>query len=404
MQVVEEITEPSPRTEALASRAIRIVLGSTLLLIAALYITLLVTMTGNFMVLQPGMYTDLCRLFDRGANVVVLLGVIYFGLNLLAAPKKPAVFLRRFGLDVNSVVSRVIRKGLGRQFRFVTLDDGRFPAVDIPAFERWASRLGPPIIAILVVMAALTARQSYSQQYSSNGAYAQTAAQMSAVMGFWVGLLWILIMLAWIHTLRVRRMSRYAISTESQLQRFLFDMRLLDRWRLRLSLLRPQAIVAKVTDSFWQQCVSNVAKQFGIAVIDISEPTLNLQWEIEYLRKAEVRCVFIAEKSRLQSWIAESQDPTTTAREGITNLVGEDSVLLYQGDQKLGGAAFRRALQLLLRKAGKGLPRRARAIAFPLIDRLWRTSVAIIFHAFILFVALVTGVMLGWLVFAGTAS
>ena len=405
MHVVEQIPETQIRMESLASKIVRISLGVILLTMAALYVLLLVALTTDIMVLHPGIYTTGCRLFMRTRNVAILIFIIYVGLNLLSTRKHSVVFLRRFGLDVNSVVSRVIQKGLGRRFRFVTLDDGKFPAVDVPALERWAGRLGPPVIAALVVLGALVARQSLSQQHSSNGAYAQTAAQMSAVMGYWVAIFWTLVMLAWVHLRRVRLKSRYDIRREGQLTSFLLDIRTLDRWRLRLSFLGPEAVVAKVSDSLWQRCVSDVSELLGLVLIDVSDPTPNLQWEIERSRGEALRCVFIAERSRLQSWVGNTPDPAAaTAGEAVAKLIGEDRVLVYEGDQKLGGASFRRSLQQLLREACREMPRRNPGKRFPWVDRLWRLSLAVIFHAFVLFVALASGALLGMFVFYGTAA
>jgi len=404
VQTVEQVPKTKLRTESRAGHALRIVLGLTLLTIAALYILALIEVTSYLIVTQVGMYSNSCRLFLRTRNVAFLVAIIYLGLNLLATPKKPVLFLRRFGLDLNSVVSRVIRRGLGRQFRFVTLDDGRFPAIDIPALERWATRLGPPVIAIAVVLGALAARDDFSHRGSSNGAYGQAAAQMIAAMGYWIAIFWTLVMLAWVHSLRMRRKSRYGIRNEEQLRAFLFETRLLGRWRLRLSLLRPQAVVAKVSDSLWQQCVSQVAEQVGMVLIDISEPTPNLQWEIERLRTAALQCVFIAERSRLQCWFGGDRDSSmTTAGASVARLVADDCVLLYQADHKLGGASFRPSLQQLLRKAAKQAPPQ-KVIKFPLMDRLWRMSISAIFHGFILFTAMASGAILGMLVFLGTAT
>lgn len=406
MQIVEQIPETKIRMENRASKVVRISLGVILLAVAALYVFALIELTTDVMVLRPGIYTTACRLFMRTRNVAILIFIIYVGLSLLSTRKHSVLFLRRFGLDVNSVVSRVIQKGLGRRFRFVTLDDGRFPAVDIPALERWAGRLGPPVIAALVVLGALATRQSLSQQHSSNGAYAQTAAQMSAVIGYWVAIFWTLLMLAWIHLRRVRRKSRYDIRRGGQLTSLLLDIRTLDRWRLRLSFLGPEAVVAKVSDSLWRKCVSDVSELLGIVLIDVSDPTPNLQWEIERSRGEAQRCVFIAERSRLQSWIGGgTHDPAAaTAGEAVAKLIGEDRVLVYEGDQKLGGASFRRSLQQVLREACRELPRRNSGKRFSLVDRLWRISLAVIFHAFVLFVALASGALLGMIVFYGTAA
>jgi hypothetical protein len=405
MQLAEQVAETHVSIGHRGGRALQIAVGLTLLAIAALYILILIEFTTDMMVLHPGIYTTPCRLFIRTRNVAFLVVLMYLGLNLLATRKRPVLFLRRFGLDINSVVSRVIQKGLGRQFRFVTLDDGRFPPLHIPAFERWATRLGPPAIAVVVVLGALAARKTLSAHPASNGATQVTAAQMSLVMGYWIAILWTLLMLGWIHLLRIHRKARYKIQTDAQLNGFLFDTQHLGRWRVRLSWLRPQAVVAKVSDSLWRRCVLAVAAQCGIALIDVSDPTPNLQWEIEQSRAMALQCVFIAERSHLQSWVRAGENaPGAGARERIRELIGDDCVLLYRSDHKLGGAWFRRSLQQLVRKASNQLPRRSRAMHFPLIDRLWRMSLAAIFHAFVLFLALASGALLGVFVASWTQT
>jgi hypothetical protein len=234
-------------------------------------------------------------------------------------------------------------------------------------------------------------------------------------------------MLAWAHSLQMRRKSRYHIRNDRQLYAFLYDLRLLGSWRLRLSLLRPQAIVAKLSDSLWQHCVSAVSEQVAIVLIDISDPTPNLQWEIEHSRRAALRCVFIAESGRLRSWMesghqsaigtvdasSSARDPSPdivapsngaagSAAESVAQLLGDDWVLLYDGDQRLGGASFQRGLRQLLLKASAQPPQRSTGITVPLMDRLWRLSLAAIYHGLIFFVAMASGVFVGTLLTAAT--
>lgn len=416
MQVQEHISETRIKGRW-RRRGPQIAVGIVLLLMVGLYLAFLVEFTTDTMVLQPGIYTAPCRFFTRTRNVAFAIGLVYLGLNLLASRKRPVLFLRRFGLDVNSVVSRVIRKGLGRQFRFVTLDDGRFPAIDIPALERWTTRLGPPVLAVVLVIGAVAAQARFASQPSSNGAYEQTAAQMSFLMAYWVAIFWVLLMLAWMHSLQMRRKSRLQVRNGSQLAKLLFEVGRLGQWRLRLSLLCPQAIVAKVTNSLWQECVSSVSARCGMVLIDLSEPTENLSWEVEHSRQAGLNCVFIAEKKRLESWARAMLAPVpgsnveddggganATAAERIGRFVEDDCVLVYDGEQKLGGAAFQRSLRALLHRASAEATRTGRGTRMPLADRLWRVSVATIYHGLVLLAAVVSGIVLGVVVQALTTE
>jgi uncharacterized protein (DUF1501 family) len=114
--------------------------------------------------------------------------VAMLGLTLMARPKKPILFLRRFGLDVNSVASRVIRKEQGGGFRFVTLDDGRFPPLGIPALQRWAFRLGPLAISVAIIAIASAAGTYYAHP-GSNDAQGGLARQICLALGYWDALL-----------------------------------------------------------------------------------------------------------------------------------------------------------------------------------------------------------------------
>jgi len=400
MQVVEHIERSTRSWGERLKRASLIALGLALLALGASYVLMLVVVTPSGIVLYPEMYTSPCNLFDRTRNVALLAGVIYLGLNIMSTPKRPVLFLRRFGLDVNSVVSRVIRAGLGRRFRFVTLDDGRFPPLDIPAFERWGSRLGPPIVAAIVTAGALAVRAEYSHKGDSGGYYATATGVMAAVTGYWIGMFWVLVVLAWAHSLKVRWRSRFRIQTEYQLSAFHAYVRRLGLWRFRLTLLQPQAVIAKVSDALWQRSIAAISDELGLVLIDISDPTSNLHWEIERARKAGIQCVFIAEQASLRAWLEYGPEaPDSSLRADIIKFVGEDLVLTYHGHESLGGARFRRSMAELLRAAIKSSPKRRSSARFEIFDRIWWASVRVAYHGSILAVALLSGTLIGFFTF-----
>jgi hypothetical protein len=70
--------------------------------------------------------------------------------------------------------------------------------------------------------------------------------------------------------------------------------------------------VLTVNSAVWQQTVIGMADICAIPLIDISEPTQNVMWEIEELtRRFGDRCVFIGAHGRLQQLIAREADDLT---------------------------------------------------------------------------------------------
>jgi hypothetical protein len=52
------------------------------------------------------------------------------------------------------------------------------------------------------------------------------------------------------------------------------------------------AVVLRVASNIWRQTVSRIASVSSVALIDVSEPTGNLIWEIEELtRRSQTKCV-----------------------------------------------------------------------------------------------------------------
>jgi len=67
--------------------------------------------------------------------------------------------------------------------------------------------------------------------------------------------------------------------------------------------------VLTVNSAVWQQTVSAMADICEVPLIDISEPTANVLWEIEELqRRFGDRCVFIGAYSRLQDLVSDERD------------------------------------------------------------------------------------------------
>jgi hypothetical protein len=104
----------------------------------------------------------------------------------------------------------------------------------------------------------------------------------------------------------------------------------------------PQLVVLRVASSVWRQTVSRFASMSSLALIDVSEPTEHLIWEIDELRtRTRTKCVFICEHRRAEE-IASS--PTQPFDGHAARLLEMEEILAYTTDKR-GRRRFARALR-----------------------------------------------------------
>ena len=404
-QISRQLELPRLSLGSTVRRLVGVLCGFALLTFSAhhlyqIVLTNIEDMPVQVVLYAQGPYFRPCFLLGQLFQFFEGLVVAIVGLTLIALPKKPILFLRRFGLDVNSVVSRVIRKKLGGRFRFVTLDDSRFPPLAIPALQRWAFRLGPLIISVAVIASAVYFGTYYGSHPGSNFAQGELARQIHFALDYWVAVLAGLMFFAWTHSLLVRRRAHKTIRTPLAMEKLLHEVELLGSLLLRLRVLAPHAMVANVSDELWRQCVSDIAARVPIILFDLSEPTSNLLWEIEHAQQAGLHGVFIAEAQRFEGWhgrLTESEPDGPANR--VAQLVGDRAVLLYDCQQKFGGELFGANLRKSLLSALQAECMWRLRKRLPMMGRVWHNSMAAAKYGFALLISLLAGALLGVLVF-----
>ena len=105
----------------------------------------------------------------------------------------------------------------------------------------------------------------------------------------------------------------------------------------------PQLVVLRVASSVWRQTVSRFASVSSLALIDVSEPTENLIWEIEELRdRTRTKSVFICEHRRAEEITSASSSRPFDGH--VARLLELDEILAYTTDRR-GRRRFARALR-----------------------------------------------------------
>jgi hypothetical protein len=86
----------------------------------------------------------------------------------------------------------------------------------------------------------------------------------------------------------------------------------------------------------------------SVALVDVSEPTDNLLWEIQELTSSHSRCVFICRHDRaLEIAAAASTSSTSTFDDDMGRLLEMEQILAYTTD-RAGRKRFARALRATL--------------------------------------------------------
>jgi hypothetical protein len=294
-----------------------------------------------------------------GATLLAL----WLGLTLIRGRRRMGLYLRKFGFaESTRTVSKALRGSIGRAMRLVTLDDDQVTAIGAGRGRRllaglvWvaAAGLGAYLVYFLVGggFRADEARNTADNLANSRGA-AQTfgAAIGSAIINALILLTYVamicllgMFMIAGFRGYRAaRRAERAAESALSQRHDVGRAARQLREVSKRI--LAPRLMVVRVPTAFWQEAIRGLAEVCDVVIIDVSQPTDALLWEVQNIKPLfDGRWILVGAADR----IAPLADPDT-ARSGtpqglLARLIDGEKVLAY-GASRADRAEFGRALR-----------------------------------------------------------
>ena len=332
------------------------------------------------------------------------------GLRLVRGARTSALFLRRFGYtDATRAVTFAVLKTIGRTWRLVTLDDKQTEALGIPAASKWfffgshalmrlvlapfqIFRFYP--LALAIVIGVIVIDVGRVALWPSPGVTIERVAtnyfeilevllsrrlpvdalQMNLPGVFALFLIvmgWPLVVLpsiatavppwVWLVALAVFVYVAFSIDVvrEADKGRTREVKHEADIWQAlhhvseaSQRLLAPRLFVLRVDSSIWHETVSRFARKASVALIDISEPSPHLLWEVEELTlRTKTPCVFIGEYARVAPLADDDvRSNAELSFPQLALLLGEHEVLAYTTDGA-GQRRFARALRGKLQQA-----------------------------------------------------
>jgi hypothetical protein len=370
-------------------------------------------------VFEPGFPLRRIEAAFAASVFIAILGLKY-GRRLVRGRRSSVLFLRRFGFDGSmQVVTYAVANSIGVSWRLVTLDDDEIAPVGVDTTSRLVFSAGERLTAlakfagkgvmvgfqwtisamwgVVALQAALIAYSGTWHRAMTDGTVDRYARIFGSVMErripveyfgltlpgafailataaafLFVGL--IVVFFSLLALLPLIGIVVFASSSAEALHKAeagktarVMEAKDIDAAVHTISnrgreTFAPRLVVLRVASAVWQPTVSALADAASATIIDISELTENIAWELSELQRAGSldRCIFIGEADRV---VLPAEGGATPAGAGslesrVAAVIGDRPVLAYATNRK-GMRRFTRALYGML----LDVPSTANAIA-----------------------------------------
>ena len=331
---------------------------------------------------------------------VTALGLV-IGLRLLRGKRKLVLYLRRFGYEeATRAVTFAAVKTIGRSWRLVTLDDSEIAPVGVPTLTRRLFRAGAvggasigkvgrivysavsrviPITwaGMLVIVGILYLRDKDPHSvieslrpgeplgWDLHGLFWGLVGVMA--LALILGGLYVAVALLRFALLPVTialhssaASVREAEESKATVIGTFTDLETVARSVSKESrrIFAPRLVVLKVVTALWKQTVLRLASFASVLLIDVSEPSENLLWEMQELTdQFRPRWMIVGQYERVRGLAANpEQSPVPGSLEGrLSALLDGQEVLAYTTDP-IGMKRFGRALRAKLQTASEPVP------------------------------------------------
>lgn len=410
-----EIVSDAPRPDRLARvRRGLITFVGVVLIVAGILATVPVVMI-VLLVGALGLPEDSGSMGPSQVGQLVLLGLaaaacIFAGARLVRGKRRLVLFLRRFGFEGSSrALTFAVGTALGRRWRLITLDDAELGPVGVSKGARRTWGFGRWILLALAIVGTVYAiswiRGDAPGEILTgifDSVYENAVAQGENPIGAFIGALLIAILLgvvillfgvvfifapvafagaatlftwgAWRAIRKAERMKATEVRTETEIEPTF--SRVARRTR---GVFGPRLVVLRAAHDIWQEVVRRLAASVSVVLIDVSEPTENLLWEIAELKDdVRSRWILVGRRDRVEALAADGSrnarsgaDPGAGGGNGegrgggngvnpeiasrLRDLLDGERVLVYEGEEKSAMRRFALGLRARFERLGPDL-------------------------------------------------
>lgn len=296
---------------------------------------------------------------------------VWLGLRLIRGRRRIGLYLRKFGFaPTTNTVSFALRRAAGRTWRLVTLDDSMVVPVGVGTAKRGLSTLAVLVgvgLAGWVVWYFISGDAAAQEQRNLDNALAQADSAgdrlaqtvgiafinaLGTLMLIIFGCLFALIMIAGFAARRAASraegIARQSVHREHEIGAA--------AGRLAAAARRtfaPRLMVVSVPTSFWQRAIHGLAQVCDVVVIDVSEPTDALLWEVQHIKPMFAgRWVLVGARERVAA-LAHPQTALTGSPQGLLARLLDGEEILAYGHTVLDRQVFAESLRHRLSAVGR---------------------------------------------------
>ena len=352
--------------------ALALLAGAVALVLLALYVT------------SPDVFPAAIALSTAGLISMML------GLRLLRGRRRLVLFLRRFRLtEATEAVTVALATAMGRSWRVVTLDDTQTPPIGVPPSIRRSLAVTTGIGAAAVTgaliwfppadmlalfsmagelsglldgMLSVTSHDVLTPKEGGAGVNDLPAALFATLIGLpilaaavvvvvvltmvvflvvtaFVGFFGLMMASGYVRARRAESRKRATVESLAEIETIARDLP-----RRSRRIMGPRLTVLTVASPIWRDAVRVLVVAAPVVLIDVSQPSQNLLWEVETLRRdPSARWVLIGDHARLDGLAASQHGP------GATDPVVQRLAVLLDGESVLAYRAGRRSMRRFAR-------------------------------------------------------
>jgi hypothetical protein len=338
----------------------------------------------------------LTHLWYSALVALVILAASALTVPLARSSRREVLFLRRFG---DAETARAVTDALpavGRLWRLVALDDRTLKPVSADHAFRWTAWLElllplwwsiagglfvlaqatgystAALVAFTLIRGKGTDQQVWEGVVYGQGLLPTVSRGGLVVTVFLLVAAFVFFVLRWT-TLPVFAVTFSLGTTDDADESARGSIRFQDDiFRTQKDLRRnakrtvaARIAVITVSDDLWRESVARLADDAAVVLVDVSQPTKHVIWEVEYLLDADIPCVFVGAASRL-SYLTDHSFSGELGAILRDRLDGQTVISYVPSGQKSAHRAFAGALRASFERLGKRNPSRS--------DRVYRAQ------------------------------
>jgi hypothetical protein len=307
--------------------------------------------------------TDLEPYVALAVSLALAVVCLILGRRLARGKRRLILFLRHFGFNkATQALTFALATVIGRSWYVVTLDDAEVTPMGVRKGVRGSS-IVVGIIAFMIVAALLywifggglmnmgeeAAGQSNLDLGAAIGAAIASAFAIlifGALALFGVTIFAPVAIFSWWINAIVRRAEQSKTVEISETRKIEPAAHLFSRQGRRI--FGPKLMVARVASAIWQEVVSRIATESSSVVIDISEPTESLLWEVTTLKpQFGSHWILVGERDRLNNMATAIPGQHSPIDQRLLDLLDGEDVLAYSSERS-SRKRFARALRARL--------------------------------------------------------